>query len=594
MTPAGQVVHWGAAANTLFGYSAREAIGRSFLDLTVPVDRFQDERDQIEAAVTKGQATFESLLRRKDGSHLNVCITHRAVETHGSGGMLILSTQKDVTQLRVERDAQRVESRFHDLLESVPDAVVIVNPTGHIVYANDHAERLFGYSADELTGRPIEALLPERLRSAHITHRVGYFAEPRPRSMGIGLELFGLRKDGSEFPVEISLSPMQVEDTTLAMSAIRDVSLRHQEQEKFRGLLEAAPDAIVIVNPNGEIVLVNTQAEQLFGYARQDILGQPIEMLLPDRFHEKHSGHRTSYFGDPRVRPMGAGLQLYGQRRDGSEFPVEISLSPLRTEEGMLVSSAIRDITDRKRIEQELLDKNLALEEADRAKNRFLASMSHELRTPLNSIIGFTGTLLMKLPGPLNIEQDTQLRTVQKSARHLLSLINDLLDVAKIEANRMELAIERVDCSASIREVTAALRPLAEAKGLKFVVSLPPDPVIISADKRALNQILLNLTGNAIKFTDAGFVNVNLGRGLGAPPAPVEISIEDSGPGIKAEDLALAFKPFTRLNTGTRAPKSGTGLGLHLSQKLAALMGFSIDCRSTPGQGTTFVLVLGA
>jgi PAS domain S-box-containing protein len=494
--------------------------------------------------------------------------------------------------LRVQKDAQRVQSRFGELLESMPDAVVIANSAGQIVYVNAHALRLFGYGTNDLIGRPVELLLPERFRTKHVSHRVEYLRQPRTRSMGIGLELFGLREDGSEFPVEIGLSPLAIEDRTLVMSAIRDVSLRQQEQEKFRGLLESAPDAIVIVNPTGMIELVNSQAERLFGYARIEMLGQPVEMLLPERYRDRHRGHRGGYFGDPRVRPMGVGQELFGRRNDGTEFPVEISLSPLRTERGMLISSAIRDITDRKRIEQELLDKNLELEKADQAKNQFLASMSHELRTPLNSIIGFTGTLLMKLPGPLNADQEGQLRTVQKSGRHLLSLINDLLDLAKIESGRMELAMTDLDAVAVLREVAEALQPQANAKGLAFSVEAPAGPVVIAAEPRALRQILTNLADNAIKYTDEGFVRLRLTCGREDSPAAVQFAVEDSGPGIAPEDQDQVFNPFTRFKSGTRPAKAGTGLGLHLSQKLAALMDGEIACRSAQGEGTVFRLTL--
>src|SRR5258706_523464 len=231
-------------------------------------------------------------------------------------------------------------------------------------------------------------------------------------------------------------------------------------------MLESMPDGIVIVNLTGSIVFCNTQAESLFGYESGALQGKPIEALLPDRYRALHLGHRTNYFKTPRTRTMGMGLELYGRRADATEFPVEISLSPLETEEGILVSSAIRDITERKKIERALQEKNVELARASEAKDRFLASMSHELRTPLNAIIGFTGTLLMKLPGPLSAEQEKQLKTVQASARHLLSLINDLLDLAKIEAGKARLRPESVNCQEIVEEVIGSMRPLATAKGL--------------------------------------------------------------------------------------------------------------------------------
>jgi signal transduction histidine kinase len=246
----------------------------------------------------------------------------------------------------------------------------------------------------------------------------------------------------------------------------------------------------------------------------------------------------------------------------------------------------------RKHALSDLMLANAVAEKASQAKDHFLATMSHELRTPMNAIIGFTGTLLMKLPGPLNTDQEKQLQTVQSSAKHLLSLINDLLDLAKIEAGKVELKLEPTDCKAVVEEVVTTLRPQAEGKGLALQVTLPDREMTISADHRALSQIILNLANNAIKFTERGGVHLKVSPGEVNGKRMVEFSVQDTGIGIRQEDQLKLFAAFAQVDGQARQSREGTGLGLHLSQKLAELLGGKITFHSEYGKGSTFTLAL--
>ena len=365
-------------------------------------------------------------------------------------------------------------------------------------------------------------------------------------------------------------------------------------EDKFSSLLEIAPDAIVIVDKGGRIVLANSQTENLFGYKRQEIINEMVDRLVPERFRSRHAAQRNGFFAEPHMRPIGTGLELFGMRKDGVEFPIEISLNPLEIEDEILITAAIRDITERKRFEHALHEKNLELEQANLAKDRFLADISHELRTPLNAILGFAGTLLMKLPGPLTHDQEKQLRMIQTSARHLLSLINDLPDLTRTEAGKVELNLELVRCQNVLEEVATALRPQAESKGLHLQVITPPSDVFIQTDHRLLSQILLNLANNAIKFTDYGEVRIELctphlskaGRMV------VEISVEDTGIGMRHEEQARLFQAFEELDNSNAHKHEGTGLGLYLSQKLATLLGGNIAVESVHGLGSAFRLMI--
>jgi signal transduction histidine kinase len=261
---------------------------------------------------------------------------------------------------------------------------------------------------------------------------------------------------------------------------------------------------------------------------------------------------------------------------------------------GLLITAYLllrRDAIQRRSLEQRLVRKNARLADASRLKSEFLAHMSHELRTPLNAILGFAGTLLMKLPGPLTADQQKQLLVIQKSARHLLSLINDLLDVAKIESGKVEIHLEVVLCREIIEHVIATLRPLAEGKNIRLEARFPEQPVHAKADRRAFNQILINLTSNAIKFTEKGSVILELGERADATGAMAVVDVVDTGAGVRPEEQPRLFSAFEQLGS-TKSRTDGTGLGLYVSGKLAALLGGRIDFKSEYGRGSRFTLLV--
>ncbi|MBX3359498.1 MAG: response regulator [Phycisphaeraceae bacterium] len=360
-------------------------------------------------------------------------------------------------------------------------------------------------------------------------------------------------------------------------------------EEQFRTLLEAVPDALIITDEEGRIILVNRQAEQLLGYSRDEMLGRAVEMLVPERVRAAHPAMRRSYHESAGVRPMGSGMELAAVRKDGSEFPVEISLSPLRIpgRAGLCVCSSMRDITERRKAEIEIREAKAKAEAATAAKSAFLANMSHEIRTPMNGIMGMTD---LALDTDLTPEQRDCLTTVKSSADALLNLINDILDFSKIEAGRIELDPGDFLLRDALSDTLNPLALRASSKGVELAYDVPSDvPDAVIGDVYRLRQIIVNLVGNAIKFTDQGevVVGVRVVERSG-DDVTLEFAVRDTGIGIAPDAAARLFKPFEQAESSTTRKYGGTGLGLAISRQLAELMGGSIRFDSTPGVGSTF------
>jgi len=493
------------------------------------------------------------------------------------------------------------------LLETSSFGIIALDANGRIQAWSRGAERIFGWPKDEANSGPATAalglhLLPPGATELSVTRKDGTsvdvesFVAPWRDAAGNAQGTLAIVTERSRHrDTERELARVKQELVQVTQDARSEI----QVERRFRELLEAAPDAIIEVDRAGRILLLNLATEKLFGYSREELLGQPVEVLVPDALRHGHSQHRTDYWDHPSTRPMGSGLALYGRRKNGSDIPVEISLSPVKSEDGFRVTAIIRDITERKQTEtqiremeqtytQELESRNQEIERANQLKSEFLASMSHELRTPLHTIIGFAELLKEELEGPLNPKQQRFLNHIHTDSQHLLALINDILDISKIESGRLELRRETFDVAAVLEEALSSIRPQGAGKSISIETSLDI-PSAIFADRLRFKQILFNLLSNAVKFTPLGGKIWVKGR---IHDNFLEMSVRDTGVGIPKEQHEAVFDKFYQVGATTKGVREGTGLGLAITRTLVEEHGGRITLESEPGKGSCFTFTI--
>ena len=589
----GGIVLLNVQAEKQFGYRRYELLGQQVKNI-IPegfaerllTDALRSAADALAQQIGTG---IELTGRRKDGSEFPIEIMLSPLAS--PEGTLVTAAIRDISVRKAaEEHLGRMEGRYRGLLEAAPDAMVVVDQHGGIILLNLQAEKQFGYPRDELLGQQVKNIIPEGFAQRLLADALRSREDMLAQQIGTGIELTGRRKNGSDFPIEIMLSPLESTEGILVTAAIRDISVRKdaekhlaQMESRYRGLLEAAPDAMVVVNQCGEIVLLNVQAEKQFGYRRDELLGQEVKNIIPEGFAERLLTDALRSAADALAQQIGTGIELTGQRKDGSEFPIEIMLSPLESSEGTLVTAAIRDITTRKTAEVHLLKTIGELKRSNDELEHFAYVASHDLQEPLRMVASYTQLLAKRYIGRLDADADEFIAYAVDGSNRMQSMIQDLLAYSRAGANSK--TPRRISSESALQEALANLRMAIEESGA--VVTHDPLPVF-TTDQAQLTQVFQNLVGNAIKYRRAEAPRVHVSANNGG--SEWVFSVHDNGLGIDPQYFARIFVLFQRLHG--REEFDGTGIGLAICKKMLERLGGRIWVESQPKQGSTFYFAL--
>ena len=614
----GVVTAWNQAMEKLTGVPAQQMIGKGDHEYALPLygdrrcglvdlvmnwdvqiaDGYRDVKRDGDAAYA--EIHFSSLRGRERYLWVAAC------RFYDESGEIVgaIESMREITEWRAAVEAiKESESKYRVLIENAKEAIMVAQDR-YWQFVNPRAEQMFGFPRTELTSRPLEDFIHpddrQMLMDRHVRRLRGEnppdeyiirIIDAASKTRWVDIKVVRIEWEGG--PAALCL----LTDITERVIAQREIEIQKAYLEQ---LFETAPEAILQIDADDRVVRVNNEFLNLFGYAADHVLGKPLDaIVIPDREPEGirlllgrlEKGEKSFH-------------ETVCRTKNGNLVDVSISGTSIRIDgEKAGVFVICQDIRQHKLAEENLRQAKEAAEAADRLKSAFLATMSHELRTPLNSIIGFTGIILQGLAGPLNAEQSKQLEMVRGSARHLLALINDVLDISKIEAGQLEVGCEPFDLRAAVESTVATVMPMADKKGLTMLVHVDPELGEVASDRRRVEQVVINLLNNAIKFTDSGSVTLTAEMVSDfvpstpdtpdlSPQDAVRIRVADTGIGIKPEDMRNLFQPFRQIDTGLTRQHEGTGLGLAICRRLAQLLGAEIEAESQWGKGSVFTFTL--
>jgi PAS domain S-box-containing protein len=586
LDPGGKVASWNAGAERIKGYKAEEIIGQNVSRFYLQTDIDQGKpQKELQLAATSGRSEIEHWRVRKNGSQFWASVVITAA--HDSSGRLLGFSEisRDISERK------DTEARYRGLLEAAPDAMVVVNVAGEIVLLNVQAEKQFEYARNELIGQQVKNIIPEGFAERLIADDLRSPADALAQQIGTGIELSGRRKDGSEFPIEIMLSPLESPEGILVTAAIRNISVRKdaekhlaQMEGRYRGLLEAAPDAMVVVNVAGEIVLLNVQAEKQFGYRRDELVGQQVKNIIPEGFAERLIADDLRSAADALAQQIGTGIELSGRRKDGSEFPIEMMLSPLESAEGILVTAAIRNISVRKKSEEHLVKKVGELKRSNDELEKFASVASHDLQEPLRMVASYTQLLAKRYKGRLDSDADEFIGYAVDGSNRMQGLIRDLLAYSRAGSNGKTL--REISSEDALKAALTNLRAAMDGSGAVVTHAALP---AITTDNTQLAQVFQNLVGNAIKYRSTEVPRIHVSATKNGDNEWI-FSVRDNGMGIDPQYFEKIFILFQRLHGQTEF--KGSGIGLSICKKILERLGGRIWVESQLGKSSSFFFAL--